>query len=249
MAVFEKQTLSMDIPLITIGIATYNAVKTLGSTLESIFEQTYTNIEVVIADGASTDGTVDLMELYQSKFKGLKYISEADNGIYDAINKTLKMAAGDYYICLGADDKFYEKEVIENFVKLQNDKDNIYYGDVYQATTKYIYDGAFSTFKLTVRNISHQAIFYPRKVYQHYTYDETYKLWSDYHYNIKLWNKHPFKRINLIVVLYGQDGSSSRSVDKKLILDKPGLVKKHFGYVYYLVALLQLLKNKLFKVV
>ena len=81
---------------ISILTATYNSVKTLRDTLESVLRQTYSDYECIIIDGVSKDGTLDLVHEYETKFNGrLKLISEPDQGIYDAMNKGIKMATGD----------------------------------------------------------------------------------------------------------------------------------------------------------
>ena len=75
---------------------TYNSQMTIRNTLESIIQQTYTNVELVIVDGSSKDNTLDVIKEYSSLFKErILYVSESDNGIYDAMNKGIKMATGD----------------------------------------------------------------------------------------------------------------------------------------------------------
>ena len=84
---------------ISIITATYNSEKTLRDTLDSILAQTYPDIESIIVDGASKDGTLDIVREYETKFQGrMHWISEPDKGIYDAMNKGIKMASG-YVVC------------------------------------------------------------------------------------------------------------------------------------------------------
>ena len=95
---------------VTIITATYNSVSTIRSTLDSVLIQTYTDIEYWVIDGASKDGTVDIIKEYQMKFGGrLWYISEPDYGIYDAMNKGIQKATGDIVGILNSDD-FYSSE-------------------------------------------------------------------------------------------------------------------------------------------
>ncbi len=108
------------ISLITI---TYNAENVLTPTLESVFKQTYPAIEHIIIDGASTDSTVDMAKEYmESSFASdngheVRMLVEPDNGIYDAMNKGLAMATGDYICFLNAGDTLHAKDTIENIVK------------------------------------------------------------------------------------------------------------------------------------
>jgi len=96
-------------PLVTIITAVFNGEKHLKKTIQSVIAQTYDSIEYIVIDGGSTDGTVDIIKKYEDKIA--YWISEADSGIYDAINKGLKLAMGVYVAILNADD-YYEKEAI-----------------------------------------------------------------------------------------------------------------------------------------
>ena len=92
-------------PLITIITVAYNAVKDIENTILSVLNQTYPNIEYIIIDGGSTDGTLDIIKKYEDKIS--YWVSEPDKGIYDAMNKGIVKANGDYLFFLGADDKEY----------------------------------------------------------------------------------------------------------------------------------------------
>jgi glycosyltransferase involved in cell wall biosynthesis len=96
-------------PLITIITATFNAVKDLEKSIESVLSQSYANIQYVIIDGASTDGTVEILNKYSTRISA--WISEPDNGIYDAWNKGLKLAEGEWIIFLGADDVLVDNSI------------------------------------------------------------------------------------------------------------------------------------------
>jgi hypothetical protein len=107
-------------PLISVVVATFNAVKTLGGCLDSVVQQTYPHKELIIIDGGSKDGTVELLEAYNQKIR--YWISEPDRGIYHAWNKALLRARGEWICFLGADDHFWDEHVLtrmaEELVKL-----------------------------------------------------------------------------------------------------------------------------------
>ncbi|WP_142804410.1 glycosyltransferase [Tepidiphilus sp. J10] len=98
---------------ISIITATYNAAAHLPRLIESLLAQTDQDFEWVVADGGSADGTLDLLEQVKSKFKRLIVDSRPDFGIYDALNRAIKLAEGDYYVVLGADDFFFPNAVAD----------------------------------------------------------------------------------------------------------------------------------------
>ncbi len=112
-------------PKITIVTVVYNAQSLIERTIKSVLAQTYTNIEYIVIDGASSDGTLELAEKYQSKIALI--LSGKDNGIYDAMNKGLKHATGDYVLFLNAGDELYSNETIASVFTF-GDAD-VYYGN------------------------------------------------------------------------------------------------------------------------
>ena len=120
--------------LVSVITVAFNSEKTISKAIESVLGQTYKNIEYIIVDGASSDKTVDVANGYKEAFekKGIRYtvISEPDNGMYDAINKGIDMAAGFIIGCVNSDD-FYEKDAIENVVyEYINEPYDMIYGDL-----------------------------------------------------------------------------------------------------------------------
>ena len=112
-------------PLVSIIIASYNSEITIIKTLDSIYNQTYQNFELIIIDGKSTDGTIDLIKSYESIFYNkIKWISEKDDGIYDAWNKGISISSGIWISFIGSDD-YYERNALENYVKIINSNKNI----------------------------------------------------------------------------------------------------------------------------
>lgn len=110
----------MKISIITVC---FNSDKTIESTILSVLEQTYTNIEYIIVDGNSSDGTIAIIKKYEKNIE--KWISETDKGLYDAMNKGIGLATGDIIGILNSDDTFYNKEVLKDITNfhLKNDID------------------------------------------------------------------------------------------------------------------------------
>jgi glycosyltransferase involved in cell wall biosynthesis len=101
---------------ISIITVCFNAAKTIERTINSVLSQSYPAIEYIIVDGASTDGTIEIIKKYTSKIS--KSISEKDNGIYDAMNKGIALATGDIVYFLNADDRFCDENVLTDIVKV-----------------------------------------------------------------------------------------------------------------------------------
>ena len=103
---------------ISIITVTYNSESTIAMTMESILSQTYSNIEYILIDGQSKDNTIKIVKTYEDQFKGkMRWISEPDKGIYDAMNKGICMASGDIIGILNSDDIYVDKYVIQDIVQ------------------------------------------------------------------------------------------------------------------------------------
>src|SRR5664280_3450479 len=105
--------------IVSIITVSYNSVRTISDTIKSVLAQTYQNIEYIIIDSSSTDGTVDIINSFGKSVS--KIVSEPDNGIYDAINKGIRLSKGNIVGILNSDDIFYDNRVIEKIVEAFND--------------------------------------------------------------------------------------------------------------------------------
>jgi len=119
-------------PLVSIITVCYNSEKYIRDTMESVLNQTYENIEYIIVDGKSSDNTLDIIKEYEPKFNGrMKWISEADEGIYDAMNKGIKFATGDIIATINSDDVYADNNVLENVIEVFNEENcDACYGNV-----------------------------------------------------------------------------------------------------------------------
>lgn len=117
----------MKVSIITV---VYNRAKTIERAVQSVLRQSYANVEYIVVDGASKDGTLEVVNKYQSRIA--RIVSEKDNGVYDALNKGIKLATGDVVGILHADDEFADDSIIQQIVDvLQNNKHiDCVYGDV-----------------------------------------------------------------------------------------------------------------------
>ena len=217
---------------VSIVTVTYNSAQTLVDAMKSVLEQTYHDIEYIIVDGASTDSTIDVIRQYEPQFKNrLKWISEKDDGIYDAMNKGIQLATGDVVGILNSDDYFTSSDVIARMVAAFSDGVDAVYGDVH-----FIHDGEpnkciryysskhFRPFWLRFGFMPAHPSFYCRRgVYERAGYYKTdYAIGSDYEMMVRLFKVHHInaRYIPMDFVTMRTGGASTRNVQSRLALIK-----------------------------
>ncbi len=117
-----------DQPKISIITVVFNAVRFLEGTIQSVLSQSYPNIEYIVIDGASTDGTVEMIKKYQDRISC--WVSEADEGLYDAMNKGLKLANGDYVWFLNAGDRVFDAKTVGKLLACAKPETDVLFGEV-----------------------------------------------------------------------------------------------------------------------
>lgn len=182
--------------LVSVIIAVFNGEKYLADAIESIIGQTYKNIEIIIIDGNSTDRTVQIIKKYQSQIS--YWISEPDKGIYDAWNKGLSVAQGEWISFIGSDD-MYCPDAIENyinFVNLHELEDTEYISSRVQLITEEkeilrIHGEKWKWDKFKVyMNVAHVGSLHNRKLFDQYgRYNISYKIAADYEFLLRAKNK------------------------------------------------------------
>ena len=200
----------MRLPKITIITPTLNTGQYIETALKSVTDQTYNNIEHIIVDGASTDSTLKIVRGYQKTHKNVRLISETDSGIYFAMNKGMDLCTGDWIYFMGADDSFYNENVLTELFNLGffNEEQIVYgnviiQGDASWAKNNSVYDGLFTLDKLFRSNICHQSIFYPKSVISRIGYYETkYKITSDWDYNVRCWARYKFTYTEKVIAYF-----------------------------------------------
>jgi glycosyltransferase involved in cell wall biosynthesis len=209
-------------PKISIIIVTYNAAATLDDAIQSIIKQNYTSLELIIIDGNSTDQTKDIIINY---YKNIHYwISEEDKGIYDAMNKGIIHASGDWLLFLGADDMLFNDHILSDvFNNLDSNECDFLYGRIMLKRDGKIRGSKKDFISIIENNISHQAIFYKKNLFDIIGfYDIRYPILSDYDFNIKIFSSTLIKKkyINKTISVYDQTGISNNFIDKKFFIDK-----------------------------
>jgi glycosyltransferase involved in cell wall biosynthesis len=228
-------------PRITIGLVVFNGESYIRDFMHSVLMQSYKNIELVVVDGGSDDGTQEILQDYSDHISIL--IREPDNGIYDAMNKVCSLATGDWLIFMGCDDRLLD--TLSNMAQLLTNRECVYYGDVIARSYGKIYGGEFSKYKLLSNNICHQAIFYPSLIYKKHRYSLRYPLMADYVYNLVLFSMSvPFVYTGIVVSLFNNEGRSTIG-DDIFERDRLKLIRTLFGTHYMLFVLLRNFYNRL----
>jgi glycosyltransferase involved in cell wall biosynthesis len=222
-------------PILSVITIVYNNVKDIERTILSVLNQTYSNIEYIIVDGLSNDGTPDIIKHYENRIA--KLISEKDEGIYDAMNKGLSLATGDYVIFMNSGDEFYDKETVAAVFATEPDSD-IYYGETemidcegnslgqrrHKAPEQFTWRG----FKLGM-SISHQAIYIKRALTE--PYDRRYELSADIDWIIRAAKKaRKIVNVHRYVAKY-LVGGMSKTKHRQSLMERFDIMKRHYGLV------------------
>ena len=210
----------MKISIITVC---YNSAATIETTIQSVKSQTYNNIEYIVVDGNSKDGTIAIIKKYEGLIT--KWVSEPDKGLYDAMNKGIAMATGEVVGLINSDDMYQDSEVIENVMEQFNNNHEleVLYGNLvyvnYEDTNKvvrnWISKKYYPRFFENANVPPHPSLFVKKKVYEEAgLFDLDYKIASDYEFMLRIFKKHNFKSkyFNRLIVRMRLGGASNASL-------------------------------------
>ncbi len=219
-------------PLISVIIAVLNRSAALEHAIRSVLYQQYENIELIIIDGGSIDGSLEIIQKYNDCID--YWVSEPDGGIYYALNKGIEASKGDWLYFLGSDDVMLN--CLHTLAACFTDPYCVYYGDVYYPTPHKLFGGEFSTYRLMNCQIPHQATFYPKNLFKKHRYNTDYISAADYVFNIECYNDTEFtyKFVPILVAVYEDTlGFSTLDRDSKFKEEKNMLLKKYFSKSAY----------------
>ena len=217
--------------MISIITATFNSAKTLKDTIQSVLRQTNKDFEYLIIDGGSTDETIDIVKSYESEFSGrLKWVSEKDEGIYDAMNKGIKMASGDVVGILNSDDYFTSDDILQTVDNaFKSHEIDAIYGDIHfirdgnlQKCVRYYSSRMFRPFWLRFGFMpAHPSFYCKREIFDKAgLYSLDYKIGADYEMMVRLFKRHKIKSlyVNKDFVTMRTGGASNNNVRSRLTL-------------------------------
>ena len=235
--------------LFSIITPSFNSEKTIARTIESVLSQTYHDYEYIIIDGASTDGTLEIIESYRPQFNGkLTVISEPDNGIYDAMNKGIHLAKGKLIGIINSDD-FYEDRCLEYVAQKFNPSlpYQIIYGIIRLINSDYEELGwRFIHHRYLYQEmINHPASFVSKVLYENYgCYDTRYKSAADYDFMLKMSKKSdvtfvPDYHLLSNFMLGGISGTYRGSLEDNEVRFRNGLISRKIFYLRKIKILLK----------
>jgi len=223
----------MNTSSITIIIPVFNGKRTLEKTLRSIWEQSVPAHEILVIDGGSTDGTQAILQANEHRIT--YWISEADNGIYDAINKGIRKATGDWIYILGSDDALASADVLQSVTSTLTENMDLVFGSVRNLNIKHsmVPEVHISTVGsgLYFRNTLHQqSAFYSRRLFEQTMFDTTLRVLADYDFHLQLLRQGiRSTRVDLVIAECEAAGIS-KQFNAALYREEFQLKKKRLGW-------------------
>lgn len=215
---------------ISIVTVVYNGVESVENTILSVRNQTYNNIEYIIIDGGSIDGTQDVIKQYEEKVS--YWVSEPDKGIYDAMNKGIKIAKGDWILFLNAGDVFFNHDLLTVVQNELCDCDVLYGKTAIKQKNGDMSIRDFYPLWMDWKVIPycHQSVLIKRKFLLEALFDTNYKIGADYnqYFGLKA-KKAKFKSVNKIISIYDNNGFSSLNQKRLLSEYKKISLINHFN--------------------
>jgi glycosyltransferase involved in cell wall biosynthesis len=175
-------------PLVSVIIPTHNAAATLRAALESVVNQAYPKVELIVVDYQSTDATKEIVASYPS----VRFVSETEKGIYQAMNSGIAQANGEWIYFLGADDFLYNELVFKELFEQKIPKNsNLILGKVENIGIQHslvptIYENTLSSGLFWKNTLHHQGILYHKRIFDTYTFNTKYEILADYELNLRL---------------------------------------------------------------
>ena len=227
-------------PKFSVITVTYNAGKVLEDTIQSVVFQTYRNVEYIIVDGNSKDNTLEIVDKYRDRIS--QVISEPDKGLYDAMNKGILLATGDYLCFLNAGDEFHDNETLQKIVHTLKGMElpDVIYGEtaIVDEEGHFLHMRRLSTPQtLTWKSfkqgmlVCHQAFFARRELAVQHPYDLKYRFSADFDWCIRIMKKAKcLHNTQLTIIDYLNEGMTTRN-HKASLKERFRIMAKHYGWI------------------
>ena len=227
-------------PKFSVITVTYNAGKVLEDTIQSVVFQTYRNVEYIIVDGNSKDNTLEIVDKYRDRIS--QVISEPDKGLYDAMNKGIQLATGDYLCFLNAGDEFHDNETLQKIVHTLKGKElpDVIYGEtaIVDEEGHFLHMRRLSapqtlTWKSFKQGmlVCHQAFFARRELAVQHPYDLKYRFSADFDWCIRIMKRAKYlHNTKLTLIDYLNEGMTTRN-HKASLKERFRIMVKHYGLI------------------
>ena len=225
-------------PLLSIITVTYQAAQVLPITLRSVASQSWRDFEHIFIDGGSQDDTLSLIESYARNHEQVRYLSEPDRGLYDAMNKGLALARGEYVCFLNAGDSFWAEDTLEKLFRAAPREADVLYGEHVEVDQEgricerprhrpYPRGALKKEHFRTGMRICHQALIVRRSLAP--LYDLRYRLAADLDWTIRLLSQNPRSYDSgQVLIRYLAGGISDRRL-RRYIWERTAIIYRHFG--------------------
>ena len=227
-------------PKFSIITVTYNAGKVLEETIQSVISQTYRNMEYIIVDGKSKDNTLEIADKYREHIS--KVVSEPDKGLYDAMNKGIRLATGDYLCFLNAGDELHDNETLQQIVHTLKGTTlpDVIYGEtaIVDAEGHFLHMRRLSapeqlhwkSFKQGML-VCHQAFFARRELAVKHLYDLKYRFSADFDWCIRMMKEAKcLHNTRLTLINYLNEGMTTQN-HKASLKERFRIMTKHYGWI------------------
>lgn len=213
----------MPAPLFSIIVPTLNVAATVRACLDSLAAQTTPDFEVVLVDGGSQDGTVEIVGDFTAHFgPRLAFHRGTDQGVYDAMNRGVGLARGEWLLFLGADDTLFAPDTLAQVAAFiaRHQPSHLVYGDVVMQGGATRYGGVFDLDRLLFeKNLCHQSVFYRRELFAGIgPYNLRYRIWADWDFNLRCFANPALvtRHMDIVVARYNDAGGLSLREDEEL---------------------------------
>lgn len=240
---------------ISVVTVCYNAEESIEETMKSVFSQTYSDIEYIVIDGASTDNTLGVINRF-SDYSFLKIVSEPDSGLYNAMNKAIRMAQGDYIIFLNSGDVFCDKGVLLDIAPYLST--DIVYGNVrrkkYNGDVIEKYPGKRRVLWLLLQGkmVSHQVIFTRTEIMRKYGFDESYTITADFDFLARAVRdgcslQYVDRDVSVMENRWGISAKKENIAIMRAEDDRS--LKTNFPFLYYLIILPKMIVRLIMRII
>lgn len=210
------------LPLVSVVVPAFNAGRLIAGCLQSVVQQDYQPLEVIVVDGASRDETRDVMAEFMAKHPHIRFVSEPDKGVYDAINKGIRLAQGEWLYVLGCDDRLAHPHALSELAPLLESDAELVHAKVLRKSTGLTEGRTDVGSEIVLRNICQQAILYRRTLFQRLgDFNLKYPICADWDFNIRCFAlPSRVAHSDTLLCHYDGGGLSSRVTDEVFYADR-----------------------------